>query len=68
MPLSVIITHSVPVVSFYTPWKHQKTSGIEIDLWHEMGKLGQTLTPLTQTLTAPVSFNLKQSMTSFLSK
>ena len=34
----------MPLVSFYTPWKHQKTRGflmfprgIEKDKWHEMG-------------------------------
>ena len=35
-------TRFMPLVSFYTPWKHQKTSrfsdkGIEIDQWHEIG-------------------------------
>ena len=34
----------MPLVSFYTPWKYEKTSrflifsgGIERDQWHEMG-------------------------------
>ena len=27
----------MPLASFYTPWKHQKTSGgLEKDDWHEM--------------------------------
>ena len=37
------LTHFMPQVSFYTPWKHQKTKGflmfpgvIERDQWHEM--------------------------------
>ena len=37
-------TNSLSLISFYTPWKHQKTSGflmfsggIERDYWHEMG-------------------------------
>ena len=39
-----VLTHFMPVISFYTPWKHQKTSGflmflggIERDQLHEMG-------------------------------
>ena len=39
-----VLTHFMPLVSFYTPSKHQKTSGfltfsggIERDQWHEMG-------------------------------
>ena len=39
------LTHFMSLASFYTPWKHQKTSafliisgGIEKDQWHEMGK------------------------------
>ena len=45
-PFSVLnaLTHFMPLVSFYTAWKHQKTSGflmfsggIERDQWHEMG-------------------------------
>ena len=37
------LTHIMPLVSFDTPWKHQKTfgflfsGGIERDQWHEMG-------------------------------
>ena len=38
------LTHFMPLISFYTPWKHQKTSdflmfsgGIERDQWDEMG-------------------------------
>ena len=38
------LTHFVPLISFDTPWKHQKTSGflmfsggITRDQWHEMG-------------------------------
>ena len=40
------LDHSMSLASFYTPWKHQKTSGflmfsggIERDQWHEMGQL-----------------------------
>ena len=39
------LTHFMPLAFFYTPWKHQKTSGflifsggIERDQWHELGK------------------------------
>ena len=39
-----ILTHFMPLVSFYTPWKHQKpkgflmpSMGIERDQWHEIG-------------------------------
>ena len=38
------VTHFMPLVSFYIPWKHQKTfgflifsGGIERGHWHEMG-------------------------------
>ena len=38
------LTHFMPLVSFYNPWKHPKTSGflmisgvIERDHWHKMG-------------------------------
>ena len=38
------LTHFMPLVSFDTPWKHQKTSdffmfsgGVERDKWHETG-------------------------------
>ena len=38
------LTHFMPLISFDTPWKHQKTSGlqtfsggIKTDQWHEMG-------------------------------
>ena len=38
------LTHFMPLVFLYTPWKHQKTSaflmfsgGIERDQWHEIG-------------------------------
>ena len=38
------LAHFMPLVSSYTPWKHQRTSGIfmfsgsmERDHWHEMG-------------------------------
>ena len=41
---SICVTHFIPLVSFYTPWKHQKTrgflmfsGGLERDQWHEMG-------------------------------
>ena len=27
------LTHSRPLVSFYTPWKYQKTSGMKIKNW-----------------------------------
>ena len=44
------LTDFMPMVSFYTPWKHQKTSGflmfsgaIERDQWHKMG-LGPFIT------------------------
>ena len=37
------LTYLIPLVSLYTPWKHQKTSGflmfsedIERDQWYEM--------------------------------
>ena len=40
----ISLTHFMPLVPFYIPWKHQKTSdflmfsvGIERDQWHEMG-------------------------------
>ena len=40
------LTYFMPLVSFYTPQKHQKTSGflmflegIERDQWHETGQL-----------------------------
>ena len=40
-----LLTHFMPLVSFDTPWKHQKTEGflmfsgaIEWDQWHEMGQ------------------------------
>ena len=38
------LTYFIPLVSFYTPWKHQKTSGFlifsgdtEREQWYEMG-------------------------------
>ena len=38
------LAHFIPLISFYTPWKHQKTSGflifswgIERHQWHETG-------------------------------
>ena len=38
------LSHVMPLVSFYTPWKHQETKGflifsgcIERDEWHDMG-------------------------------
>ena len=38
------LPHIMPVISFYSPWRHQKTSGFEMfsggierDQWHEMG-------------------------------
>ena len=44
MLILVILTHFMQLVSFYTPWKHEETSGflifsggIERDQWHEMG-------------------------------
>ena len=43
---SFLLTYFMPLVSFYTPWKHQKTSGflmfsggIERDQWHEIGQV-----------------------------
>ena len=40
---TLYLTHFMPLVSFYSPWKRQKTSsfliflgGIERDQWHEM--------------------------------
>ena len=40
----MILTYFMPLVSFYTSWKRQETSGflmflggIEIDQWYEMG-------------------------------
>ena len=37
------LTHFMPVLSFYTPWKHQETfgflmfsGGVESDQWHDM--------------------------------
>ena len=42
--MPITITHIMPLVSFYTPWKHQKTrcfvmflQGAERDIGHEMG-------------------------------
>ena len=42
--LDQLLAHFMPLVSFDTPWKHQKTKGfpmfsggIESDQWHEMG-------------------------------
>ena len=42
--LEGMLTHFVPLISFDTLWKHQKTSGflmfsrgIKRDQWHEMG-------------------------------
>ena len=42
--LKMFLTQYMPLVSFYTPWKHQKTKGflmfpgvIERHQWHEMG-------------------------------
>ena len=42
--LKLLLTHFMPLVSFDTPWKHQRTKGflmfsggIEKDQWHEMG-------------------------------
>ena len=39
-----VLTHFMPLISFDTPWKHQKTrgflilsGGIKRDQWHEMG-------------------------------
>ena len=39
----------MPLVSFYTPWKQQKTrsflmfsGGIERDQWHEMGQFNNS--------------------------
>ena len=33
----LLLTHFMLLVSFDTPWKHQKTFGdIERDQWHEM--------------------------------
>ena len=34
----VIIPHFIPLVSSYTPWKHQKTYGTERNQWHEIRK------------------------------
>ena len=41
------LTHFLPLVSFYTPWKHHKTrgflmftGGIERDQWYETGSWG----------------------------
>ena len=45
------LTHFIPLVSLYAPWKHQKTrgflfsGGIERDQWH---KIGWVLTLLIQ--------------------
>ena len=42
--LPTLLTHFMPLTSFDTPWKHQKTrgvlmfsEGIKSDQWHEMG-------------------------------
>ena len=42
--IRITLTHFMPRVSFYTPWKHQKTKdlpmfsgGIERDQWDEIG-------------------------------
>ena len=39
-----LLIHFLPLLFYYTPWKHQKTFGavilsvgIESDQWHEMG-------------------------------
>ena len=44
LPLFHSLTHFMPLFSFYTPCRHQKTrrlltfaGGIERDQWHEMG-------------------------------
>ena len=40
----------MPLISFDTPWKHQKTrgfmmfsEGIKRDQWHEMGEVNESL-------------------------
>ena len=50
-----IFLYPRPLVYFYTPWKHQKTSvflmflgGIERDQWHEMGKIIKTFVLLIE--------------------
>ena len=42
---SLLLNHVMPLAPFYTPWKHEKTSGFVIflrsnwkDQWHEMGQ------------------------------
>ena len=56
----------MPLISFYTPWKHQRTSGFlmfpgwrERDQWHEMGEIVTFIKMLsrnqiTQFLTARI--------------
>ena len=48
--LMFLLTHLMPLVSFYTPRKHQKTfgflmfsGGLEKDQWYEMGQAGSRL-------------------------
>ena len=46
----VLLIHSMPLVSFYTSWKHQKTrsfhmfsGGIERNQWNEMGSINTVM-------------------------
>ena len=43
LTVNCLVAHFIPLISFYTPWKHEKISdfltfsgGIERDQWHEM--------------------------------
>ena len=43
---TTVQTHVMPMISYYTPWKHQKTraflmfsGGKERKQWHKMGQL-----------------------------
>ena len=33
------LTHFMPLISLYTPWKRQKAKGIERNRWHEVIKI-----------------------------
>ena len=53
------LIHFMQLVSFYSPWKHQKTrgflmfsEGIERDLWHEMG--------LSEHFSGPILFTFER--------
>ena len=37
------LTHFMPFISLYTPWKHQKSRGIERNQWHEVIKIKRSI-------------------------